>query len=132
MNVTLVPVHMVDQLWPRLAEGFHEAVMATGGDITAGDLWTTCRAGYGLLFVAHDGEAISAASIWRFETWQSGAKLRCLALYGSSMNEWIGDMHAAVKAAAGRADLVSEGRVGWPKVFPNAKRLRVLYEEKAQ
>lgn len=130
MNVSLVPVIGVDQVWPALGEGFERAIAETGGDIAVGDLWTMARSGAGFLFVAHDGEQIRGASLWKFETWPTGPKFRCMALYGAKMSDWIEDMHAAVKAAAGRADLVSEGRRGWAKVFPRARELRCLYEEK--
>lgn len=131
MQVELCPTHLVDAVWLKLQDGFHRAVMKTGGDITPGELWTQARSGNAFLFVAHDGTEIHGASLWRFETWQTGAKFRCLALYGKGMKGWISDMHALVKQAAGRADLVSEGRVGWPAVFPKATILRHLYEEKA-
>lgn len=130
MNVDLVPVFHVDQFWPHLRDGFDKAILKTGGDITVGELWAAARSGTGFLFVAHDPDHVHGASLWRFETWQSGSKFRCLALYGTEMSKWIEDMHKAVKQAAGRALLVSEGRRGWAKIFPDAQELRVLYEEK--
>ena len=105
--------------------------MATGGDITTGELWKQCRNGSAWLIMAHD-EQVGGASIWRHEVWQTGVKLRCLALYGSEMGEWIGDMQAIVTRIAadcGATALVTEGRVGWAKIFPKARKLRILYEE---
>src|SRR5690606_6563130 len=92
MRITLVPVHMVDQIWPRLADGFDRSVKRTGGDMTMHDCWVTARSGCGFLFVAHDDAEIHGASLWRGETWQTGAKFRCLALYGRRMKDWIADM----------------------------------------
>jgi hypothetical protein len=129
--VSLVAVPNIDAIWPHLREGFHRSVMKTGGDIETGDLWVQCRNGSAFLFIAHDTE-IRGASIWRPDTWQTGRKLRCLALYGSGMGDWIGDMHEMAKRLAadcGATSLVSEGRPGWAKIFPKAKVLRALYEE---
>jgi hypothetical protein len=132
MQVSLVPVLNVDQFWPHLREGFHRSVMRTGGDLTTGDLWSQCRNGSAFLLIAHEGEEIRGASIWRPDTWQTGRKLRCLALYGSGMKHWIEDMHGMAKSIAidcGATSLVSEGRLGWQRIFPKAKVLRALYEE---
>jgi hypothetical protein len=132
MNVSLVPVPNIDAIWPHLREGFHRSVMKTGGDIETGDLWVQCRSGEAFLLIAHEGEQILGSSIWIPQTWQTGRKLRCLALYGSGMSDWIGDMHEMAKRLAadcGATSLVSEGRPGWAKIFPKAKVLRALYEE---
>lgn len=134
MQVSLIPVGQVDTLWLHLRDGFDGALRKTGHDMSVADLWVEARSGRGFLFVAHDGERIAGASCWRPETWPSGEKFRCLALYGSGMRGWIEDMHKAVQLAAGKTDLIAEGRPGWKRagVFPNARVLRELYEEKAQ
>jgi hypothetical protein len=139
MNVSLVAVPNIDAIWPHLREGFHRSVMKTGGDIETGDLWVQCRNGSAFLIIVHEtkhemGHEINivGASIWRPDTWQTGRKLRCLALYGSGMSDWIGDMHEMAKRLARdcrATSLVSEGRPGWAKIFPKAKVLRALYEE---
>ena len=134
LDVSLIPTGQVDQIWLHLRDGFDKALRKTGHDMSVGDLWTEARSGRGFLFAAHDGERIAGASVWRFETWPSGEKFRCLALYGSGMKDWIGDMHNVVKLAAGKADLIAEGRPGWKRagVFPKARVLRELYEEAAE
>lgn len=131
-QVSLVPTNSVDQFWPHLREGFQRSVMKTGGDLTTGDLWVACRSGSAFLLIAHEGDEIRGASIWRPDTWQSGRKLRCLALYGSGMRDWIQDMRdmaARIAKDCGATSLVSEGRLGWQRVFPKARVLRALYEE---
>ncbi len=132
MRVTLVPVHLVDSTWRCVSEGFGRASRRFGGDLTVGELWQLCRSGNAFLFVVHDDKEIIAATAWRPELWGSGPKFRCLALYGKGMNDWIEDLHQAVKQAAiqcGATALMSDGRVGWTKVFPKAKVLRAVYEE---
>jgi len=131
--VSLVPVQHIDQFWPHLREGFQRAVMKTGGDIETGDLWVQCRNGSAFLLIAHDGDKIAGASIWTRQTWQTRRVMRCLALYGTGMTGWLPDMRAlAIQLAKdnGCTSLVSDGRRGWQRIFPNAKVLRNLYEEK--
>lgn len=132
MEVSLVPVLNVDAFWPSLRDGFQRALMKAGGDLTTGDLWVACRSGSAFLLIAYEGEEIRGASIWRPDTWQTGRKLRCMALYGTKMTDWIADMHGMAKRIAGdcgATSLVSEGRPGWAKIFPKARMLRALYEE---
>ena len=131
MPVSLIPVANIDQIWPHLREGFHEAVMATGGDLSTGDLWAACRSGNAFLIVAHT-DALQGASVWRKDVWQTGQKLRCLGLYGTNMADWIDDMKAMAASIAkdcGATALIAEGRPGWERIFKNARKIRVLYEE---
>ena len=131
MPVSLVPVTSIDPIWPYLREGFEAACLKTGGDVSSGDLWAACRSGSAFLIVA-SGEAIQGASVWRPDTWASGRKLRCLALYGADMDGWIDDMRDMARQVAldcGATSLVAEGRPGWERIFKNATRLRVLFEE---
>jgi hypothetical protein len=132
VQVNLVPLAHVDTLWPLLSEGFQRALLKTGGDLTVGDLWQQARRGDAFLVLAIDDDRLYGASLWRPEVWQTGTKLRCLALYGSDMASWIGEMRAMAQKIAkdcGATSLLAEGRAGWAKIFPNARKLRVLYEE---
>jgi len=127
-----IAVPLIDGLWPHLREGFQRALMKTGGDIETGDLWVQCRNGSAFLLIAHDGDRIAGASIWTRQTWQTGRVLRCLALFGTQMTGWLPEMRALAERLAkdnGCTSLVSDGRVGWKRIFPNAKVLRQLYEE---
>lgn len=132
MKTVLVPVHMVDQIWPQVVEGFQRASDRFGGDLTVGDLWVGCRAGHCFLFVVHEGEEVKAATVWKPEVWRSGPKFRCLALYGKGMAEWMPELHEMVRKVGrdcGAETLLAEGRKGWERIFPGAKPLRTLYEE---
>lgn len=82
--------------------------------------------------VVHDDQKIVAATAWRPELWGSGPKFRCMALYGKGMSEWMPALHEKVRQTAiqcGATALLSEGRIGWQKIFPRAKLLRAVYEE---
>ena len=132
MNVTLVPLHLVDGVWRHVSDGFGRASKRSGGDLTVGELWQMCRTGTAFLFVVHDDKSVVAATAWRPELWGSGPKFRCMALYGKGMADWMPELHEKVKQTAiqcGATSLMSDGRAGWQKVFPNAKVLRMVYEE---
>lgn len=131
MKVELVPVFAIDQWWSKVGEGFHEALMATGGDCSAGDLWVQARNGSAFLFVAIDGQDLHGASLFRFENWPTGTRFRNLAVFGNDMADWYDLMKAeAMKAAkaGGAAMYVAEGRRGWERKERGAKVLRYLYE----
>lgn len=131
MNVTLVPQHMVDAIWPNVKDGFQRASDRFGGDLTVGELWQMCRGGQAFLFVVHDDQKIVAATAWRPELWGSGPKFRCLALYGKGVWEWKDTLREHVERAAklcGATSLLADGRSGWKEVYPDAKILRVVYE----
>jgi hypothetical protein len=132
VQTSLWPVAQIDQIWPSLREGFQKALFRSGGQLTTADLWIACRSGNAFLLIAHDGEKVWGASIWRPDTWQSGQKLRCLALYGTGFRGWIFDMKAmAVRVAqdCGANGLISDGRTGWARVFKNTRVICVTYEE---
>ena len=131
MAVSLVPVANIDSIWPHVRAGFEKATLITGGDLSTGDLWVSCRSGSAFLIIAHT-DAIQGASIWRPDTWATGRKLRCMALYGDGMDSWIEDMRdmaANIAKDCGATSLVAEGRPGWERIFKNARKLRVLFEE---
>ena len=128
MPCSLWPVAQVDQVWPAIAQGIAKSCERSGGGLTAGDVWTQCRSGSAFLIIAHDDKEIHGASVW----YPQNGKLRCMALYGTGMRGWIGDMHEMAKRIArdcGATALISEGRTGWQKIFPQAKKARIFYEE---
>lgn len=129
--VKLVGVTQVDGVWSSVAGGLEKACRKTGGDLTSDYLWSECRAGRAFLAVVTRDQNIIAASVWRFEKWTSGTKLRCLALYGSGLKSWLPEhmefLNELAKAG-GAKTLVSEGREGFKKIFPKARILRTLYE----
>ena len=133
MNVTLVPLHLVDGVWRHVSDGFGRASKRSGGDLTVGELWQGCRAGHCFLFVVHDDQNVVAATVWKPELWRSGPKFRCLALFGLGMQDWMPELHEKVRETAvqcGAESLLAEGREGWKRIFDKAKVLRVVYEER--
>lgn len=130
MNVSLVPVQMVDQVWPQVVQGFQKASDRSGGDLTVGDLWQGCRSGNCFLILAHDESQVAAATVWKPETWSSGGKFRCLALYGGDMDEWLDDVIGLVTRLAqdsGAGQVIFEGREGWFKKLAGLRRVRSTF-----
>ncbi len=130
--ITLVSVDRIDAVWPHVREALEIACRRTGGDLDTGKLWAMCRRSEAYLLVAHDDERMHGASVWKPETWSSGKKLRCLALAGAGMKDWIQPMREEAVRLARLHDanaLVADGRQGWRKIFKNARVIRVVYEE---
>jgi len=131
-RIEVAGVQQVDGLWGLVADGMERACRKTGGDLTSDYLWTECRSGRAFLVVVVRDTDIIAASVWRFEKWTTGRKLRCLALYGRHMRDWLGAHRKMIEQMArvgGATALVTEGRAGFQRVFPEARVLRQLYEE---
>lgn len=131
ISVKLCGTYQVDGVWGAVSEGLERACRKTGGDINAHYLWSECRSGRAFLAVIMDGDQIKGASVWRFEDWSSGKKLRCLALYGVDLQSWLPEhmeFLSELAKAGGTTTLVSEGREGFAKLFPKARKLRTLYE----
>lgn len=130
-QLSLAGAHEVDRVWPAVAQGIEDSCRRTGGDLTGDYLWSECRAGRAFLVVIALHSEIIGASVWRFEKWTSGRKLRCLALYGRDIKSWLGEHQKFTENMARTGDataIVTEGRVGWGRLFPKARVLRQLYE----
>lgn len=136
MTIAVISPHQIDQVWPFVSDGLNDACMVCGGDITAGDLWQQCRAGSAFLIVVYEDDAVQGACVWRPERWATGPKFRCLCLYGTGLLTWVKPLREVVLQLmkdVGATALVTEGLEKWTPLFrrlcPNARRLRVLYEE---
>lgn len=130
--ITLVSVDKIDHVWPHVREALEAACRRTGGDLTTATLWAGCRRSDNYLIVAHDGERIQAASVWKPENWSSGRKLRCLAVAGVGMKDWLQPMReeaAKLAKLLGATAFVADGRTGWQRTFPRARVVRVVLEE---
>lgn len=110
---------------------FGTACERTGGDTTPQYLWSESRSGRAFLVIARVGDDVLAGSIWRFEEWTSGRKMKCLVIGGRHMEIWK-DPHREFVENMGRTGgaktIVTEGREGWQRVFPDAKVIRQVYE----
>lgn len=132
MRIGIANSAEVDGLWPLVAAKVQESCAKTGGDMSSGDLWQMCRSGNAFLVVVlDDGSNPVATIILQFQKWADRSVLRCLSIAGESMSDWLPEAMKFVSGMAlenGASCLVADGRDGWARVFPNAKRLRVTYE----
>lgn len=133
MTSNLIPAGIVDQVWPAIANGIAQSVSRCDSDLTVSFLWQLCRSGNGFLILAFDETGTLGASIWRFEQYRSGMKFSCLAWCGKRMKDWVNDMYAIAKKIAldgGANGFISEGSDALVRLFPEAKKVRTLFEVK--
>ncbi len=128
MKIGIANSAEVDALWPLFAERLEKGCRRCGGDINAGQLWQLCRSGNAFMVVAI-GEKPVGVTIVQFQTWNRPV-LRSLATAGWEMDSWLPQMLDFVMQMAreNRADFVFEGREGWGKLVPGARKLRSVYE----
>lgn len=131
MNIGIATSAEVDAFWPRLSDRMKEACKRNGGDISSGDLWQMCRSGNAFLVLVIEGGDILGALIMQFQNWSGKQVMRCLGIVGEQMSEWLPMAKEFIEQMArdgGAESFVSEGRDGWARIFPNARKLRVTYE----
>lgn len=131
MNIIIANSAQVDATWSAFAARLQEACERTGGDLSAGELWQLCRSGQAFLVLAYDDNGFLAAIIAQFQNWTGKPVLRVLALVGDDMQRWLKEAMEFLKRMAsdgGAKSLVADGRDGWARVFPKAKKLRILFE----
>lgn len=89
-----------------------------------------CRSGQAFCVVVFDEEP-RAILIMQFQKWTAKTVMRCLGIVGDGVNEWLPAARSFIEQmakAGGATSFVAEGRDGWVKLFPDAKKLRVTYE----
>lgn len=131
MKIGIATSQEVDALWPLFAGRLQEACTRTGGDISSGDLWQMCRSGNAFLVVISDGPEFVASLIMQFQNWSGKQVMRCLGIVGERMDEWLPmarEFIATMAKNGGATSFVAEGREGWARIFPTARKLRVTYE----
>lgn len=131
MKIGIANAAEVDQFWPAFASRLQIACDETGGDISSGDLWQMCRSGNAFLVLVLDDEGFKAALIMQFQKWTAKQVMRCLAIVGDDMAAWLPmarDFIAKMAADGGATSFIAEGREGWTRIFPAARRLRTTFE----
>jgi hypothetical protein len=131
MRIAIANAAEVDQVWPEFAQRLQTACDETGGDISSGDLWQMCRSGNAFLVLVLDDSGFKAALIMQFQKWTAKQVMRCLAIVGDDMAAWLPmarDFIAEMAKNGGATSFIADGREGWTRIFPGARRLRVTYE----
>jgi hypothetical protein len=131
VRIAIANAAEVDQFWPAFAQRLQIACDETGGDISSGDLWQMCRSGNAFLVLVLDEAGFKAALIMQFQKWTAKQVMRCLAIVGDDMAAWLPmarDFIAKMARDGGATSFIAEGREGWTRIFPAARRLRTTYE----
>lgn len=131
MRIAIASQAEVDHFWPAFAQRLQIACEETGGDISSGDLWQMCRSGNAFLVLVLDGDTFKAALIMQFQKWTAKQVMRCLAIVGDDMAGWLPmarEFIAQMARDGGATSFIAEGREGWTRIFPAARRLRTTYE----
>lgn len=131
MRIGLANAAEVDEIWPSIASNVQATCDKSGGDLSSGDLWQMCRSGQAFLVVIMDDNGPVATIIVQFQKWNRRTVLRCLSIDGERMSEWLDDAMAYISNMGrngGASSLIAEGRDGWSRVLPQAKKLRITYE----
>jgi hypothetical protein len=131
MKIEIANSAQVDAVWSTFAERLQASCDESGGDLSSGALWQMCRSGQAFLVLIYDENGFIAALITQFQNWSGKQVLRVLALVGDEMRQWLSMAKGFVTRMAtngGAKSIVCDGRSGWTRIFPTAKKLRVVYE----
>lgn len=131
MKIGIANTQEVDQVWPLFSARLQKACERTGGDISSGELWQMCRSGQAFCVVVFDETGPKAILIMQFQKWTAKTVMRCLGIVGDGVNEWLPAARSFIAQMAkdgGATSFVAEGRDGWAKLFPDAKKLRITFE----
>lgn len=133
MNITLVPVANVDEIWPLISERVDACLEKAPGAISAGQYWTMCRSGEAFLIIAVDETGIHGVTIWKF----SEEYFECLLLFGMpgrNADGWYGEIMNFARQLAtqnGCKGIAGTGRLGHIRrvkaQFPSMKIVRQTY-----
>lgn len=123
--IQLVPVLLVDTVWPQLIEGMSEACRRGGGQYTQDWLHSLCRKGEAYLVVDLEGETVNAAVVCQNQVWSGKSVLYLLACCGRPYRP-----RPFIDFAKGNFSfdtIVFEGRKGWGKL-PGVRTVRHVFE----
>lgn len=123
MNVGFASVGDIDQIWPLIAVKMNEMCNREDSRVTSGQLFQMCRSGGAFLILAHKDNRLLMASVWTFE---DERVMRCWGLVGENMRLWfrpVRDFILGFAQSHGAKKIISNGRYGWLKLIPEAKRI---------
>lgn len=123
--IQLVPVLLVDQVWPDLKAFMAIACDKGGGQYTEGWLHTLCRKGDAYLVIDRVGDDVLAGVVCQEQNWSGRTVLNILACGGMEYNSSAFIEYA--RSAFNVDGIVFEGRKGWQKT-PGVRLVRCVYE----
>jgi hypothetical protein len=129
IEADIIRPNEVDNVWPSIAEGMIKSCRGT--NLSAGYLWTQCRAGEAFLVIVHEDGDYLGACVTRFETQPERLILRGLALCGKDTKKWLATLQDKLRQMAregGATIFVDDGKPGLVKLIKDARVVRVVYE----
>lgn len=131
MNIELVPVQAIDQVWPLISGMVVHCLQKAPGETSAGELWAGCRSGGLFLFKAETKAGIQGVSIWRFS---GHGYFECVVCCGKRADDWFPPMYRmalGIARANGCKGAGGNGRAGFVRLlkkhFPEAKIMRQTF-----
>jgi hypothetical protein len=132
MNPIIVNQYNIDHVWPQVADDLQKACIRCGAHhLNAGILWEMCRSNQAFLILVMDGTEIMAKGVWRFDRPNNPHVFRCLMFAGKNMSKWLTEHREFISKLAkqnGATQLVTAGRKGWLRLFPDAEQIGEDYE----
>lgn len=132
MKPIIVNQYNVDHVWPQIADDMQKACIRCGAhELNAGILWEMCRSNQAFLILWMDGTEILAKGVWRFDRPNNPHVFRCVMLAGKDLRKWVKPYSEFITKLAkqnGGTQLVTTGRKGWLRLFPNAEKIGKDYE----
>lgn len=119
--IELVPVLLVDKVWPQLQPYMVKACVKGGGQYTEGWLHTVCRKGEAYLVVDYEGTEIKAGVVCQEQNWSGRVVLNLLACGGKKYDS--GAFIAFARETFKVDGVVFGGRPGWGRL----KGVRIMY-----
>jgi len=120
VNITLVPVAEIDNLWPSVSPMLLKCWETAPGYLSLGEFWQMCRSGTAFVLVAHDEKAIVGTSIWQFQRGYGQDVFSCLVLAGENAKTWLKpmfDVAAKMAKNGGATSISATGRLQWQAMF---------------
>ena len=128
----LIETSKIDSYWPLVSDDLEAACRRCHAhEYNAGVLWQMCRSGNAFLILWVVDGNILVKSVWRFDTPKNPHSFRCVMLSGVKMRSWLKEYFENIKKLAktnGATQLVTTGRKGWLRLFPNAEKIGKDYE----
>jgi hypothetical protein len=132
MKPLIVNQYHVDDIWPKVADDMqHACERCQAHHLNAGVLWEMCRSNQAFLILWMDGPEILAKGVWRFDRPNNPHVFRCVMFAGKNMDKWLvpyRDFISKLAKQNGATQLVTAGRKGWLKIFPEAEKVGKDYE----
>lgn len=130
MNIEIVNLTLVDQVWPHILPWVAKAHKRCEAEITPGELWQGCRSGNLFLVAGHDEGKILVSAIVRFEAGHKGTVLNIIFLGGDGLKKWGREFAAYLGNMAkenGAVGVTAHGSPAWGRLFKNVRTVRHVY-----